>query len=257
MVVAGLHRVSRGSRSLRPGQRRRADRAFSMEPRGAQARRRTMPDGELTLQRARTGLGFEVTQTLRIPADTYVVEQSITVENRHSVPQSAELALAVESAGGVAEGARREVPGTASDPDAFGWRRLAWTREDPCTAWRLPADQGANGSALESEWYLTALIPPGSGWQLIERKHERDQRPAGQARESSSRSAVRASRCPCSRQARPGRARSRSISGRRSTTRLKALGVGLEKSIYFGGFPLPQSYGGLADGVAGRARSLA
>ena len=33
--------------------------------------------------------------------------------------------------------------------------------------------------------------------------------------------------------------------GPKEYDRLKAFGVGLEKSIYFGGFPLPQSYGGL------------
>ena len=33
--------------------------------------------------------------------------------------------------------------------------------------------------------------------------------------------------------------------GPKEHARLKAVGAGLEKSIYFGGFPLPQSYGGL------------
>jgi len=33
--------------------------------------------------------------------------------------------------------------------------------------------------------------------------------------------------------------------GPKEYDRLKAFGIGLEKAIYFGGFPLPQSYGGL------------
>jgi YidC/Oxa1 family membrane protein insertase len=33
--------------------------------------------------------------------------------------------------------------------------------------------------------------------------------------------------------------------GPKEHDRLKAVGVGLEKSIYFGGFPIPQAYGGL------------
>src|SRR4029453_9201961 len=33
--------------------------------------------------------------------------------------------------------------------------------------------------------------------------------------------------------------------GPKEYERLKTLGVGLEQSIYFGGFPLPQQYGGL------------
>jgi hypothetical protein len=163
-----------------------------------------------------------------------------TYRNRHSVAQSAEIILPwrapVEWPKEMGEKFQGQHP--------IRTVRLAGgsvIREDVHSV----AERRAEGSwiALESEWYLAALIPQGNGWHLSSGRSARTF-PVRPSRENSSRS--RCGRpCRCSSQVKPGRGKVTIYAGPKEHARLKAVGAGLEKSIYFGGFPLPQSYGGL------------
>ena len=86
---------------------------------------------------------------------------------------------------------------------------------------------------LESEWYLAALVPQTPGFRLAEGK-------TGDTVHVAVRAALPALE--------PGKSwdgRVLAYVGPKEYDRLKALGFGLEKAVHFGGFPLPQSYGGL------------
>jgi YidC/Oxa1 family membrane protein insertase len=212
--------------------------AFSIEP---QALNLTQdhPTGTLTLA-GQDGFGLEVNETLGFRGDSYVVEQSIKVENRHSVAQSAEIILPwrapVEWPKELGEKFQGQHP--------IRTVRLAGgsvIREDVHSV----AERRAEGSwiALESEWYLAALIPHGNGWQLSERKISESA--PGQAKPREFVQIAVRTTLPV---LEPGQAWQGKVTiyvGPKEHARLKAVGSGLEKSIYFGGFPLPQSYGGL------------
>ena len=133
---------------------------------------------------------------------------------------------------GMAEGSCGGIPRAASNSRRGPARRGAASRR-PAEANRRRVVDGS-WIALESEWYLTAFIPKSPGWKLVESPvngaaHRRGARHAAGTRS----------------RARRGKGRVLLYVGPKEYDRLKAFGVGLEKSIYFGGFPLPQSYGGL------------
>ena len=212
--------------------------AFSIEPQVLKLTKEN-PAGTLTLA-GEDGFGLEVRETLGFRADSYVVEQSIKVENRHSVAQSAEIILPwrapVEWPKEVGEKFQGQHP--------IRTVRLAGgsvIREDLHSV----AERRAEGSwiALESESYLAALIPQGNGWHLSERKIS--QNVPGQAKPREFVEIEVRTTLPV---LEPGQAWEGKVTmyvGPKEHARLKAVGAGLEKSIYFGGFPLPQSYGGL------------
>jgi YidC/Oxa1 family membrane protein insertase len=191
------------------------------------------PQGEIKLT-GEDGFGLQVTETLRFRADSYVVEHVLRVENRHTVAQSAEINL--------------------------GWRTVAeWPKEEPqkfqgqhpIRTVRLAGGNVLRGDlvnvapyqgmgqwvGLESDWYLTAFIPQGANIQLTETKPT-------ESAPGSAEVGLRASPPRLG----PGESwegRASTYIGPKEYARLKALNVGLEKSIYFGGFPLPQTWGGL------------
>jgi YidC/Oxa1 family membrane protein insertase len=185
--------------------------------------------GEITLV-GDDGFGLRITETLRFRADGYDVERVLRVENRGRAAQAAEIVI--------------------------GWSApLAWPKDvvqkfqgqHPTRVVRV-----VDGSAhhedlakitdftgegqwigLESEWYLAALVPQTPGFRLAEGK-------AGDTVQVAVRSALPALE--------PGKSwdgRVLAYVGPKEYDRLKALGFGLEKAVHFGGFPLPQSYGGL------------
>jgi|KBSSwiStaDraftv2_1062776.scaffolds.fasta_scaffold39498_2 YidC/Oxa1 family membrane protein insertase len=236
LVVAGLT----GSEGLEVGRAGAPPQpvAFSIEPQALKLTKEN-PAGTLTLAGG-DGFGLEVKETLGFHADSYVVEQSIKVENRHSVAQSAEIILPwrapVEWPKELGEKFQGQHP--------IRTVRLAGgsvIREDVHSV----AERRAEGSwiALESEWYLAALIPQGSGWHLSERKIS--QNVPGQAKPRELVQIEVRTTLPV---LEPGQAWEGKVTiyvGPKEHARLKGVGAGLEKSIYFGGFPLPQSYGGL------------
>jgi len=195
--------------------------------------------GELKLV-GEDGFGLRVTQVLHVRADSYVLEREIKVENRHSVVQSAELSL--------------------------GWTApVEWPKEEaekfqgqhPTRTVRLVGDSvkredlakvgGYEGPAawigLESEWYLTAYLPRSGNFSVVERKRP-EERPSATKPIEVVEVGVRTMLPELG----PGQSwegRVVTYVGPKEYERLKAVGAGLEKSLYFGGFPVPQAYGGL------------
>jgi YidC/Oxa1 family membrane protein insertase len=186
------------------------------------------------------GFGLRVTESLRFHADTYVVEHQLKVENRHSVPQSAEIVMAWT--------APVELPKDA--PEKFqGQHPIRIVRMAGGSVHREVLAKTTEFSGpgqwigLESEWYLAALIPRSPSVLLAESKLSEPRADAPKPLELSQ----VALRIPLA-ALKPGeswRGEVQSYIGPKEHDRLKAVGVGLEKSIYFGGFPLPQDYGGL------------
>jgi YidC/Oxa1 family membrane protein insertase len=187
------------------------------------------PSGELRLT-GEDGFGLRVTEILRFEADSYLVERQIKVENRHTVAQGVELVLSWS--------APLEWP--KDQAERFQGQRPVRVvrvtngtvrREDLANIGDLSGDGQWVG--LESEWYLSALIPKSPGFTLTGGKGS---------------GSVRVGLRVVLPQLLPGQSwdgRVLVYAGPKEYDRLKALGVGLEKSIYFGGFPLPEGYGGL------------
>jgi YidC/Oxa1 family membrane protein insertase len=96
---------------------------------------------------------------------------------------------------------------------------------------------------LESEWYLTALIPRSEGFRLGESKVAETQADAPKPFEFGQ-IALQTS-LPALTPGQSWEGQAQSYLGPKEYDRLKAVGVGLENSIYFGGFPAPREYGGL------------
>ena len=185
--------------------------------------------GEITLV-GEDGFGLRITQILSFRGDDYSLDRRIRVENRGRTAQEATIVISWTA------------PVT--------WPKDVHERfqgQHPTRVVRL-----VNGSVrheelgkitdfvtdgkwigFESEWYLSALVAQSPGFRLAEGK-------AGDAAHAGLRAALPVLE--------PGQAwdgRVLGYLGPKEYDRLKAYGVGLEKSIYFGGFPLPLAYGGL------------
>ena len=65
--------------------------AFSIEPQALKLSKEN-PAGAVTLA-GQDGFGLEVRETLGFRDDSYLVEQDIKVQNRHTIAQSAEIIL--------------------------------------------------------------------------------------------------------------------------------------------------------------------
>lgn len=212
--------------------------AFALSP-GAVTLTKGTGEGELKLV-GEDGYGLHITDALRFHADSYLVEHEIKVENQHSVAQSAEISLGwttpVEWPKDQIQKFQGQYP-TRSVRMAGGSAR----RED---LHKIASYQGAGEwVGLESEWYLTALIPRSGDFQLVEAK-EAARGSGGSKPGEIARVGLRAT-LPL---LQPGQSWQGSVLiyvGPKEYTRLKAVGFELEKSIYFGGFPIPQAYGGL------------
>ena len=227
----------RGVEVVRQGSPARAV-PFTISPEALTLGRDT-PEGMLTLS-GEDGFGLRVTANLRFRADSYVVDQAIKVENRHSVAQSAEIILPWRAP---VEWPKEEVEKFQGQHPTRVVRFSGGSvsREDM----HKVGDHTSEGRwiALESEWYLAALIPQSGGWRLYERKAA-ESMPGGAKPVESVEVALRASLPVLE----PGQSWEGKVAlyvGPKEYGRLKGLGSDLEKSIYFGGFPLPQAYGGL------------
>jgi YidC/Oxa1 family membrane protein insertase len=195
--------------------------------------------GEMTLV-GEDGFGLRVTEVVRFHADSYVVEHDITVENRHQMTRSAEIGLTWAA----------PVQWPKEPPQTFQGQHPVRVvkvvggsarREDLA---KLVDSRGAGQwVGLESEWYLSALIPKSGGFQLVEAKRS-ETRPANDKPVESVDIGVRAVITSLA----PGatwEGRVLTYTGPKEYGRLRAVGYDLDKSIYFGGFPIPQAYGGL------------
>jgi YidC/Oxa1 family membrane protein insertase len=207
------------------------------------------PSGELRLT-GEDGFGLRVTRTLRFRADSYVVEEEITVENRHSVAQSAELALAWTAP---VEWPNPEELVTGPRPihvvrlenGAF-WARRTYLADASdfvgASRW-IGLESGIYPgvyAAAQNGVYLTALIPMSPSFKVTEAK-------VGETKgdQASPERRVRIGLRATLPLLQPGQAWQGHLLtyiGPMEYDRLRAVGVALEKAIYFGGFPFPESW---------------
>ena len=207
------------------------------------------PTGELRLV-GEDGFGVRVTQVIRFRADSYVMDHEIQVENRHSVAQTFDVAMGWS--------APAEWP---KDHETFaGVRPVYVVRLPKGSFWprrehlggvenhvgddRWIGFEGAVAPVGQNGVYLSALVPRTPEMTVSESRRE-IKRQAGNSNESSmfhlAEIGTRASVASLE----PGKSWTGQVStyvGPMDYDRLKALGVGLEKAIYFGGFPFPESW---------------
>ena len=176
------------------------------------------------------GFGLRITETLRFRADGYDVERVLRVENLGRVAQAAEIVIGWSAPLTWPKDVTEKFQGQHPTRVVRAVNGHA-VHEEIAKTTDLVGDGQWIG--LESEWYLAAFVPQTAGFRLVEGK-------TGDTAFVGVRAALPALE--------PGKSwdgRVLAYVGPKEYDRLKSLGVGLEKAVYFGGFPLPQSYGGL------------
>jgi YidC/Oxa1 family membrane protein insertase len=203
------------------------------------------PTGELRMV-GEDGFGIRVSQVLRFRADGYVVEHELKVENRHTVAQAVELAQ-VWSAPGEWPKAQEQFAGARPIhvvrlPQGSLWSRREYLNKamDYVGDDRWVGFESGIAPVGQNGVYLIALIPKSKGIGVIEERKElkkENESVVLHTVDVGVRVAVPALE--------PGKAwegQLQSYMGPMEYDRLKSLDVGLEKSIYFGGFPFPESW---------------
>jgi len=207
------------------------------------------PTGELRLV-GEDGFGIRITQVIRLRVDSYVMDHEVHIENRHSVAQTFDVAMGWS--------APAEWP---KDQESFaGVRPIHVVRLPPGSFWpRREHLSGVEAHAGDDKWigfegavapvgqngvYLSALVPRTPEMTVSEGRRE-VKRQTGNTNESSTfhMTEIRARASIASLE--PGKSWVGQITtyiGPMEYDRLKPLGVGLEKAIYFGGFPFPESW---------------
>src|SRR5512143_3774228 len=207
------------------------------------------PTGELRLV-GEDGFGIRVAQVIRFRADSYVMDHEVQVENRHSVAQTFDVAMGWS--------APAEWP---KDREGFaGVRPVYVVRLPKGSFWpRREHLGGAESHAGDDRWigfegavapvgqngvYLSALVPRTPEMTVSESRREAKRQP-GNSNESSTFHLAEIGTRASVASLEPGKSWTGQVStyvGPMEYDRLKALGVGLEKAIYFGGFPFPESW---------------
>ena len=203
------------------------------------------PTGELRMV-GEDGFGIRVSQVLRFRADSYVVEHELKVENRNTVAQGVELAQIWSAPAEWPKdqehfaGARpihvvRLPQGTLWAHREYLAKAADYVGEDRWVGFESGiAPVGQNGV------YLTALIPKSKGIGVIEARRE-----VKKEKESAALHFAEIGVSASIPALEPGKAwegQLQSYMGPMEYERLRSLGVGLEKAIYFGGFPFPESW---------------
>lgn len=246
MVVPGVLGPT-GLRVLRPGSPG-GPIPFALSAESLKLGKET-PQGELRLI-GEDGFGLRVTRTLQFRADSYVVEEEITVENRHSVAQSAELALAwtapVEwpSPEELVTGPR-PIHVVRLENGAF-WARRAYLADASdfvgASRW-IGLESGIYPGVYVSAQngvYLTALIPMSPSFKVTEAKV--NEAKGDQASPDRKVGIGLRATLPLLQPGQAWQGRLLTYIGPMEYDRLLAVGVNLEKAIYFGGFPFPESW---------------
>jgi YidC/Oxa1 family membrane protein insertase len=204
------------------------------------------PTGHITL-RGEDGFGLRVTQVLRFQASTYAVEREIRVENTSTSPQSAELMFDWTS----------PIEWAREDEKFAGPRPIHIVRLDPGSAWarreylssvarhEAPGRWIAFESALHTPGYttgtngvyVTALVPQSPGFKLFETAIGAEAGKAARAAQIGWRVTL-----PTLGPGQAWEGKALGYVGPMEYGILKSYGVGLEKAIYFGGFPFPESW---------------
>ena len=192
------------------------------------------------------GFGLRITQVLTVRIDSYVLEHEIRVENRHRAAQGAELTLTWV--------APVEWP---KEQEGFrGPRPISVVRLAPGESWAhrvyikdAKEFSGSGWIGFESGvapitgvngLYLTALIPRSPGITVLERALANG--PAGEGRATKRAEIGIRAVVPTLQPGQAWEGKWLQYLGPMEYERLQALGVGLEKAVYFGGFPFPESW---------------
>jgi YidC/Oxa1 family membrane protein insertase len=203
------------------------------------------PVGELRMT-GEDGFGMRVIQTLRFRAGSYVVEHEIKVENRHSVAQGVELATGWSAP---SDWPKEHEPFAGARPihvvrlpqGAF-WARREYLKNavDFVGGDRWVAFESGITPVGQNGVFLTALVPRARGILVAESRREvkNDKESAGL---SIAEIGVRVP-VPTLEPGKSWEGRLDTYMGPMEYERLHSLGVGLEKAIYFGGFPFPESW---------------
>ena len=212
--------------------------AFSISPESLKLAKGA-GEGEVKLV-GEDGYGLRVTQTLRFHADSYVVDHDIRVENQHSVAQRADVSLTWMAP---VEWPKGKEPTFQGQHPVRGVKVASGhtTREDLA---KLANFRGpGQWVGLESDWYLSALVPKSGGFQLVEGRLA-ETKPGNQKPTEIAEVGLQAS-LPSLEPGKSWQGQVLTYVGPKEYARLRAVGHDLDKSIYFGGFPIPQAYGGL------------
>lgn len=179
------------------------------------------PRGEVDLT-GQDPFGLRVSESLRFQAQDYRIELALRLENRQAAPQAVEVVLPWSA------------PRKWSDDQKEGFQGQHPTRVVRLSRGEVHredlekvADVTDEGQwvGLESEWYIAALIPLTADFKVATSK----------AADGVVQIALRATPPPLGHgQVWEGRALL--YVGPKEYTRLKALGVGLEKAVHFGTF---------------------
>ena len=233
--------ASEGLRVVRPGQPPRPI-AFAADREGLTLGKDN-PKGEVTL-RGEDGFGLRVTQVLRFAADSYAVQHELRVENAHNVAQRAEIQMGWAAP---VEWPKDEEKFAGARPihvvrleDNHFWARREYlanvAKLDGPGRWigfeSGVAPIGQNGV------FLTAMIPRSPGFTLTESPVDivHGGKPV-KAAEIGWRVVV-----PSLEPGKRWEGKAESYLGPMEFEALRAFGVGLERAIYFGGFPVPESW---------------
>ena len=183
--------------------------------------------------------GLKIRQTLRFDPGGYTVESQLRVENSGGAPRKVALSLPWST--------RQAWHGVPEKFQGQHPTEIVWSahgspnRIDDLS---LATSNVTDGEwvALDSVWYLAALVPKSPGFQLVIATEGKvdpkaaDKAPAGRATV-----ALKATPTIAPGQAWEGKVTL--YAGPKEHERLKALG--LEGTINFGGFPVPRKWGGL------------
>ncbi len=189
------------------------------------------PTGELVLS-GEVG-GLRVSETLRFDARQYTIDTRIRVENPTSSPRAVTLALPWLYRHHEKMPAEK-FPGQLPTEVMWKARGRVERIEDLTTTGRH--DIEGTWVAIGSTWYLAAIIPQTPGFTLIAEGNKPEGKGEYQV-------VVGAKAAPTIAPGQSWEGRVLVYAGPKEYDRLEALG--LEAAVNFGGFPLPQRYGGL------------
>ena len=182
--------------------------------------------------------GLKVRETLTFRADSYAVAAKVRVENTLGAPQSVTVALPWSTRQDWREGKARF---QGQHPTEIVWATSGGVVrvENLCEVHQVTAEGKWIG--LGSIWYLAALVPHGEGFKLAAQGEEKACE--SKSKEPVGRATIAVQATPT---IAPGQAWEGQVTifvGPKEYDRLHAFG--LEGAINFGGFPVPQKWGGL------------
>ena len=184
--------------------------------------------------------GLKIRQTLKFHPDGYAIDALLRVENVSGGQRAVALSLPWFT-----RQAWHTVPEKfqGQHPTEIVWSEHGLVhRIDDLGAYTNSVVDG-DWVALDSIWYLAALVPKGPGFKLVIATEGKVADPKNGDKTPTGRSTVAVKATPT---IAPGQAWEGNVvlyAGPKEHERLKALG--LEGTINFGGFPLPRKWGGL------------